>query len=228
MGASTMYGNLRNYGPSNHYLVPTAILGDDILFGGGLVQVIHSTSETLNLKFGHVLSSNVFPERVLRLVAMARGRSFPDDVPVQLFPYVMTSHHSAGQIKEPYERSQEVLKRDGTFLSYILPITTLSDALHEAAKAGENFVVALASAETSEHVLMNQERRIVIGTGFSCKIIVPGENGEDVDGGSCDDDLTATLLKQPTADGSFLQKLAKKLLIPYPRLVEPEGEACIT
>jgi hypothetical protein len=52
MGASTMYGNLRNYGPSNHYVVPTTLLGDDVLFGGGLVQILSSTSETLNLRYG--------------------------------------------------------------------------------------------------------------------------------------------------------------------------------
>lgn len=49
MGASTMYGNLRNYSPSNHYVVLTAILGDNLLFGGGLVQILSSTSDTLNL-----------------------------------------------------------------------------------------------------------------------------------------------------------------------------------
>jgi hypothetical protein len=228
MGASTMYGNMRNYGPSNHYFVPTAILGDDILFGGGLVQVIDSSSDTLDLKFGHVLSSEMFPERVLRLIAMARGRSFPDDFPVQLFPYVMTSHHSRGQVKEKYARSQEALKKAGTFLPYILPISTVSDALYKAVKSGEDFVVTLSGAGTSERVLMNQERRIVIGTNFSCKIILPGEDGEDVDGGDCEDDPTAKLLLHPTADGGFLQKLTKKLLIPYPRLVETEGEVCIT
>jgi hypothetical protein len=231
MGASTMYGNVRNYGPSNHYLVPTAILGDDVLYGGGLVQVIDSTSDTLDLKFGHVLSSEMFPERVLRLIAMARGRSFPDNFPVQLFPYVMTSHHSAGQVKDKYAKSQEVLKKNGTFLPYILPIATVSEALYEAVKAGEDFIVTLASAGTSEHVLMNQERQIVIGTDFSCKIVVPGGADDEDDeggGGDCENDPTAKLLLQPTADGSFLQKMAKKLLIPYPRLVETEGEVCIT
>ena len=38
MGAPTMYANLRSYKGGNHYLVPTAILGEDLLFKGVVLR----------------------------------------------------------------------------------------------------------------------------------------------------------------------------------------------
>jgi hypothetical protein len=224
MGASTMYGNLRSYGPSNHFMVPTAILGDDILYGGGLVRIISSTSATLNLQFGHVLVAEVVPERVRELTAIGRGGSaVPPGYPFQVFPYVMTSPHSAGQLREPYLRSQAVFEEQDFFLSYILPISRISEALHEAAAAGEDFVVVLADAGTSSEVIIDEtSHRLEIGTNLSCAIL---QDGKRV--GGCENDPIASLLLQPKE--GLVQRLVRKLLIPYPRLVEvTEGEMCVT
>lgn len=231
MGASTMYGNLRNYGPSNHYLVPTAILDDDILFGGGLVQVVHSTSDRLNLQFGHIQSTNVFPHRVLRLLAMARHGTThisENDFPVQFFPYCMVSHHSRGQLKDAYLTSKQALGRSkATSIPYILPISAVSAALHEAVQAGEEFAVTLADARTSDDVNIVKNdaatTQIEIKTNFKCRVIRKGGDGVD-----CATNSLATRILSPKDAGGFAGALAKKLLIPYPRLVEPEGEVCVT
>jgi hypothetical protein len=224
MGACTMYGNLRNYGPSIHFVVPTAILGDDILYGGGLVRIISSTSATLNLQFGHVLSAEVFPERVREFAAIGRGGSaVPPGYPIQVFPYVMTSNHSTGQLRESYLRSQAVFEEQDFFLSYILPISRISEALHEAAAAGEDFVVVLADAGTSSEVIIDEtSHRLEIGTNLSCAIV---QDGKRV--GGCETDPTAALLLQPKK--GLVQRLVRKLLIPFPRLVDvTEGEICVT
>ena len=75
MGAPTMYSNLRYYGGGNHYLVPISILSDDIIYGGGLVQVVESTSVALNRRLAYIASEDVFPPTVLKSIRTATNQT---------------------------------------------------------------------------------------------------------------------------------------------------------
>ena len=218
MGASTMYSNLRYYDASNHYLVPTSILGPDILFGGGLVQVLASTSAALNEKLGYIRSSDVFPAHVLNLIDTARS---PTDVPTQFFPYLMSIPYSRVMLMDDYAQSS------GEFFPFVLPISAVRDALQQSVKSGEEFVVTLVEAGTSApHKQVDIfTKQIVISTDLSCEILEADGNGAS----DCREDTTARLLLDPPSDnGGFLASVVARLLVPYPSLVGLVEEPCIS
>lgn len=79
MGAPTMYANLRSYRGGNHYLVPTAVLGDTLLYGGGLLLVAESNSTAVNLLLGYTKSRDVFPRNVVTYLEAAVRQSPPEE-----------------------------------------------------------------------------------------------------------------------------------------------------
>jgi hypothetical protein len=93
MASSTMYGNVKNYGGSNHMLVPTGLLQDWLAdpaveaaapawlsdFSGGLVRVDSTTSSTLRqLQVHGAEVTNQLPPRARELLASVNssGRYF--------------------------------------------------------------------------------------------------------------------------------------------------------
>jgi hypothetical protein len=222
MGAPTMYSNLRYYGESNHYLVPTSILGPDILFGGGLVQVLASTSTALNERLAYIRSPDVFPARVLDLIQSAR---VPTDIPTQFFPLCMSIPHSRDILLEDYQQSNP-LNGSGEFYPFVLPISTVRELLQKSVESGEEFVVTLVDAGTTSpsKALEVPTKQIMISTNMSCKIVEPnGRRGVD-----CREDGVARLLLDPPASSGFLAGVVAKLLVPYPSLVGLEEEQCMS
>jgi hypothetical protein len=224
MSAPTMFANLRYYyGPSNHYLVPTSILGDDILFGGGLVQVVHSTSATLNIKLGYIKSPDVFPEHVLNMIQSVRSPPYSTDLPTELFPMSMTNPHSSTAMMPVYLESNPP---GHFFMPFVLPISAVRRSLHEAVQAGEEFTVILSHSNTTEYPIMNDAapptRQIVIRTGLVCEIVhLSGGVGD------CSEDAIAQLLLETQPTGGFMQAIVNKLLVPYPQLVGVQDEICM-
>jgi hypothetical protein len=218
-----MYANLRYYGPSNHYVLPTSILGDDILFGGGLVQLIHSTSTILNMKLGYIKSSDVFPRHVLNTIRSVRSPPYSTELPTQLFPMCMTNPHSSAGLMPIYLESNPP---DLLVMPFVIPISTVRSSLQEAVKAGEDFQVTLSHSDKAKYPIMydavSPTRHIVIRTGLVCEIVYPSGRVDD-----CKDDSVAQLLLESKPRGGLMQAIVNKFLVPYPQLVGVPDEICM-
>lgn len=148
------------------------------------------------------------------------------DLPVQLFPYCMGIHHSRQVLMESYTASAQYLEDEDLFVPYVLPISALTQILHEATFSNENFVVRLANAGTSDRVDTSRTQNTIVLRPFSCEVVRDGHGG-----GGCAEDATAIRMKQSQAgDGRRLFRgLVSKLLMPYPQPVQSGiEEACIT
>jgi len=227
MSAPTMYANIRYYGPSNHYLVPVGILGDDILFGGGLIYVLKSTSQNLNIKIGYIQSPDVFPPRVLENIDIARNMSHKE-MPPQCFPMCMFNPHSRDLLMDDYLTSNP-LSEGSEFYPFLLPLSAVREALQEAARAGEQFTVTLADAGRSANIIPTEipspsSKQFVIGTALSCALFVNGNVTDD----DCIGDKIGRLLlaEQPTQ--GFLNWVISKLLVPYPKIIGMAEEVCMS
>jgi hypothetical protein len=223
MGAPTMYANLQNYpaGGGNHYLVPTAILGEDILYGGGMVQVLSSTSTSVNLRLGYIASADVFPTRILELLE-PRIRGDMPAMPVQFFPFCLSNPHSRETLKDIYEASNP--PGSSSFRPFVIPISLLRTALGEAAVRGESYEVLL-----SDSLEANPSVRIKLESTGACHTMTDGKlYGATY--GSCTDNSMATLVLQAEEDmpghGSLWKPWVDKLLIPYPQLIGMPKEVC--
>jgi hypothetical protein len=221
MGAPTMYANLLNYHGGNHYLVPTAILGDDILYGGGFVQVVASTSTSVNLRLGYIASADAFPARILDLLEPHVRQSMPD-MPVQFFPFCLSNPHSRERLMDVYRASNP--PGSSSFVPFVIPISLFRTALREANEAQETYEIMLADSLEA-----NPSVRIKLDSSGDCHTMTDGMlYGATY--GSCTDHSLATLVLQAEKDmpghGSLWKPLVDKLLIPYPQLVGMSKEVC--
>ena len=221
MSAPTMYSNMRYYKGGNHYLVPTAILGEDILYGGGLVQVVKSTSWSVNTLLGYIPSDLVFPKDVvdilqptLRVQADGNYRNLP----LQLFPMCMFNPHSREVLMDDYIATNS--PTNSLMLTpFTIPISAIKKALREANERNETFVV-----ELSDNLDPSPNKFVRISSSGRCKV-----HGSLV--GDCTNNKLARLVLGQEDDpgvNSFWRPLVNKLLVPYPQLVGTEKEICMS
>lgn len=229
--APTMYANLRYYRGGNHYLVPVSILGEDILFGGGLVQVVASTSWSLNLRVGEMPSRAAFPSRVNDLLEpFVRPRDGPyAGLPLQLFPMCLFNPSSRAVMLEEYTVHHPV---DGSALMspVILPVSAVRRALQRSRTNDETYVV-----DVSESLDADPSSIVRLSSDGSCHHV---EDGKVT--GSCSDvekdqdnrkaiELLYLEVAPPSTTLSwFWQPIVDKLLVPYPEIVGLKEEICMT
>lgn len=223
MGAPTMYSNLRYYHGGNHLLVPTSILPEDIIYGGGLVQVLQSTCTQLNYRLAHIQSKDVFPPTAMKYYETALSAR----TTYQLFPLCISNPHSFDVLREDYEKTNYVGSE--SFASFTLPISEVRKALKEAALFSQPYRVTLKEDSTDIHVILD--------SNGGCQLTTAG--GEPVDGETCAENRLARALLRASDEppaallGSlWLAKIAKalttKLLTPYPQLVGWKEEMCMS
>jgi hypothetical protein len=220
MGAPTMYSNLRYYGGGNHYLVPVAILPDDLIYGGGIVQVIESTSVAVNRRLAYIPSEDVYPPEALHHIRMATGES---TLPIQFFPLCLSNPYSRAVLADEYEAANPVGSTN--LIPFIIPISDLRMALQEEAlKNSTTFVVKFIHEGTSSSFrepTMNPESLVVL-TETGCEI--QAMDGTKLD--KCDDNPAVQLILDPPV--GWIQWLASKLQTPYPQMVGFQEEICMS
>jgi hypothetical protein len=240
IGAPTMYSNLRSYYGGNHLLVPTGILGDDILYGGGLAQVVYSTCDPLNKKLGFIDAADLVPEPLLTVQrSLQRNHSIPnspihsDTIPMQFLPLCIGNPHSGKLLLESYRRSNP-LGSPAPF-QFILPISAIKTAIHEAQANGESFIVKLADAGStlSKHAPIFDEETtplVVLDERGGCLIELPSSTEENVDNiVDCASSMFAQLLLRVEAEPpSWRRYLINKFLLPYPQIVGEPDEVCMS
>lgn len=221
MSAPTMYANLRSYNGGNHYLVPTAILGEDILYGGGLVQVLNSTSWSVNLLLAYITSKDVFPKRVVDMLQPQIRQSNNDyeHLPLQLFPMCVYNPHSREVLMEDYRASNAA--NSSLLAPFIIPRSTLRQTLKEANEHEESFIV-----EFSKSLEPNPSAYVRIDSSGECKVILNDSNASD----DCSSSRIAqrVLGPQDESGSSFWKALVDKLLVPYPEIVGMAEEICMS
>lgn len=216
MGAPTMYSNLRYYQGSNHYLVPTSILGENVLFGGELVRVISSTSQSINLRLGHLPSDQVFPPRVISLLDQTTLTN--NTLAYQFFPLCLFNPHSRSVLMEDYEAVHP--PGSDLFQPMLLPLSTVQQLLQDAFDKKESFV---AKFQMESSITEDTSAAIIVVDGTkSCYI-------EGTYFGSYDCDPVARKLVQPPST-TFFQRLVNKVLTPYPKILIAgmDEEACMS
>eukprot|EP00977_Amphora_coffeiformis_P009250 scaffold2102_cov161-Amphora_coffeaeformis.AAC.34 len=221
MGAPTMYSNMRYYGGGNHYLVPMSILSDDIIYGGGLVQVVESTSVALNRRLAYIPSEDVFPPTVLKSIRTATNQT---TFPVQFFPLVQTNPQSRAVVGPEYDIYNPVGSIN--YMQFILPISDLRKALVEEKDEEKSpFVIKLVDAGTSDnfHETTEPPERLVVLTSSSCEI--QSAEGEKVD--DCVNDRVGKLITTPPTE-TWLTWLVSKFQTPYPQIVGMKEEICMS
>jgi hypothetical protein len=232
--APTMYSNLRYYRGGNHLLVPMSILGEDILFGGGLVQVVTSTSWSLNIQIGHLPSRAVFPPR-MNDVLEPKLRS-PDSpyagLPFQMFPMCLFNPSSRAIMLDEYLVYHPT--HNTTLLTpVIFPVSTIRTALQRSQDNQEEYVV-----ELSESLDPNPSAVVRLTSDGSCYHVVSGTIV-----GSCfqtnlpyNQNIIQWFVHHVGKDTNspsswaiwFWQPIVHKLLAVYPELVGFEEEICMT
>lgn len=218
MGAPTMYSNMRYYGGSNHFLVPTSILSDDITYGGGIVQIIESNSEALNRRLAYMKSEDIFPPRSLRNIRLASNSS---EFPFQFFPLCISNPHSRALLTNEYAASNPPSSTN--FWPFYLPISEVKKAFQEEAYSTQ-FLVRMADAGTSAALQDQPPSQLIVFRGKQdCEVQVVS-TGERV---SCDENRAARLILNTTDVQGFLGWLSSKLLSPYPQLVGKK-EVCMS
>ena len=220
MGAPTMYSNMRYFGGGNHYLVPMSILSDEIIYGGGLVQVVESTSVALNRRLAYIPSEDVFPPTVLKSIRTATNQT---TLPVQFFPLVQTNPQSRAVVAPEYDTHNPVGSTN--FLQFILPISDLRKALAVENNEKSQFVIKLVDAGTSDnfHETIEPPGRLVVLTPGSCEI--QSAEGDKMD--DCGNDRAARLITTPPTE-TWLTWLVSKLQTPYPQIVGMKEEICMS
>jgi hypothetical protein len=239
IGASTMYSNLRSYYGGNHLLVPTGILGDDILYGGGLVQVVHSTCDPLNKMLGFIDSSDFVPEPLLTIQrSLQRNSSIPkapvhsDSLPMQFLPLCIGNPHSGKLLMDLYRRSNP-LGAPAPF-QFVLPISAVKTAIRIALTNGESFVVKLVEAGSilSKHIpaLHNKSTPlIVLDESGRCLIEHPSVTEEHIDDVvDCSRSSFAQRLLRLDEPPSWRRYLINKFLLPYPQIAGEPDEVCMS
>lgn len=234
MSAPTMYANLRMYqNGGNHLLVPTAILGKDILFGGGLIQVVSSTSWTLNLRLAHIPSSAVFPSPVntlLNPIIRSNTTGVYQGLPLQLFPMCMYNPHSREVLLDDYVPFNPT-DASVSFTSFIIPISTIREMLEEASDRNESFVLELSENLDSKPSNITRLESDAISGTLSCQEFVNG-----IMQGPCSTKNPGIfqLLTNPIRledhpwSYHFWKPIVDKLLVPYPELVGMDEEICMS
>lgn len=196
MGAPTMYANLRSYKGGNHYLVPTATLGEGLLYGGGLLQVIESNSTAINMLLGYTKSDDVFPQKIVHYlettirsgkhqsrgggkVVSSSSSTLPfssspyDGMPLQLFPMCIFNPHSRDVLLEVYQQSNPL--GSPVFVPFIMPLSTIRSTIQEAQDREERFVVKLMYPAygpdgTTDKVKEHEQSTIVMDHTGMCTV----------------------------------------------------------
>ena len=222
MSAPTMYSNMRYYKGGNHYFVPTAILGEDILYGGGLVQVVKSTSWSINTLLGYIPSDLVFPKDVVDILQPTlraeQTQTSYQSLPLQLFPMCMYNPHSREVLMDDYIATNSPTN-SSMLTPFIIPISAIKKALREANERNEKFVV-----ELSDNLDPSPNKVVRIFSSGRCKV-----HGSLV--GDCNGNKLARLVLGQEEDpgvNSLWRPLVNKLLVPYPQLVGTEEEICMS
>ena len=242
MGSPTMYSNLRYYHGGNHFLVPVGILPDDIIHGGGLVQIISSTSAALNRRLAYIRSEDVFPPTPLTYMGTAADSLKKDDIAkpdekrtFQFFPLCLSNPHSRELLKDLYETSNP--DESEIVVSVILPISEVRKALAEAKEANETFVVRLTQA--LESGMSNDDgERVVLRSDGSCEIY-PSYDNDPKTAYICKDHYLAKLIIKAEKSvpapllgyvllANGLRKMTEKLLTPYPQLAGQKEDICMS
>eukprot|EP00977_Amphora_coffeiformis_P010968 scaffold2613_cov188-Amphora_coffeaeformis.AAC.5 len=229
--APTMYANLRYYRGGNHYVVPMSILGEDILFGGGLVQVVASTSWSLNLQVGDMPSRVVFPPRVIDLLEpfMRQEGSPYSGLPLQLFPMCLFNPSSRAVMLGEYLTYHSV-NNSKLLAPVILPISTVRQALQRSQMNNESYVV-----DVSDSLDVHPSTMVRLSSDGSCHHVMNGKvAGACLEEDTVQDNRKAIELlhlevERPLPALSwFWQPIVDKLLAPYPELVGLDEEICMT
>jgi hypothetical protein len=239
MGAPTMYSNLRSYYGGNHLLVPTGILGDDILYGGGLVQVMYSTCDPLNKMLGYINASDLVPEPLYSYQkSLLRNHSIPyspvhsDTIPMQFLPLCIGNPHSGKALMDYYRRSNPL--GVPALFQFILPISAVKKSIRIARENGESFTIKLADAGTSasrKQPIIDEgtAKLVVLDESGSCTIehlssVVDGS--DDLD--NCTSHSLAKLMLRVDDVSSWQHYLINKFLVPYPQIVGEPEEVCMS
>jgi hypothetical protein len=217
-----MYSNLRYYGGSNHYLVPTSVLNDDVIYGGGLVQIIESTSEALNRRLAYMKSEDVFPPNVLSDIRLASNATLP----VQFFPLCMSNPHSRNLLAGDYKLSNPLGSKN--FLPFVIPMSELRRALDEEDDTDASFVVKFVDAGTSDNLrtVTEMPQEIVVLRGKKACDVVLASTGKPVS--DCSGHRVPDYLLSPEVHNGPLEWFVSKLLIPYPQFVGMPEEICMS
>lgn len=224
MGAPTMYSNMRYYGGGNHYLVPVSLLSDNMTYGGGLVQIVESTSASLNQRLAYIASEEVFPATSLAKIRMVTNQP---TLPVQLFPLCISNPYSRVLLASEYEPSNPV--GSSNFMPFILPVSEVRKALaEEAAVLSKNgsYVVKFVDAGISDSLEESKgtPERVVALTADTCEI--QSSDGDKLD--DCTSDRAAELILRPETESGWITWLVSKLQTPYPQLAGLKEEICMS
>lgn len=221
MGAPTMYSNLRYYGGGNHFLVPVSIMPDNLIYGGGLVQILESTSASLNQRLAYMASEDVFPATTLEKIRIATNQT---TLPIQFFPLCISNPHLRVLLASEYEPSNPVGSTN--FMPFILPISEFRKALAEEAVQGGSYVVKFVDAGTSDSLqdTAGTPERVIVLTRDVCEI--QSAFGEKVD--ECAGDRAAQFIMEPSVETGWITWLVSKLQTPYPQLVGLKEEICMS
>jgi hypothetical protein len=218
-------------------LVPTGILGDDILYGGGLVQVVYSTCDSLNKMLGYINSADLVPEPLFsyqKLLLRNHSRSFSpthsNTIPMQFLPLCIGNPHS-GKLSIDYYRRSNPLGEAAPF-QFILPINAVKRSIQQAKKNGETFVVKLADAGTSSSRIQpvyeeGITQLVVLEDNGACSIEYSLWNHTEDAMEHCVNNTLAQLLLQDDAR-SWQNYFVHKFLIPYPQIVGELEEVCMS
>ena len=248
MGAPTMYSNLRSYYGGNHLLVPTGILGDDILYGGRLVQVTYSTCDFLNQMLGYIDSAEIEPESLYSYQKLLlRNASIPNtpiqnqNLPIQFLPLCMGNPHSKQLLIDYYRKSNPI--GQPVPFQFILPINVVKRALHTARQRKETFVVKIAdggrSSELKEPPILKEGDTEVIAMNEQGECSVEFYQATTLEQNSnvhtipetfksCHEQELGQLLLADHDSTTWMSSIVSKLLIPYPQIVGESEEVCMS
>ena len=248
MGAPTMYSNLRSYYGGNHLLVPTGILGDDILYGGRMVQVTYSTCDTLNQMLGYIDSADLEPEHLYAYQkSLLRNASIPNtpiqnqNLPIQFLPLCLSNPHSKKLVADYYRRSNPI--GQPVPFQFILPINVVKRAIRKARDGKESFVVKIADGGKSselkhpptlevgvtEVVILNEqgECRVELYQPTSDSQNNNQSSGSSTTSNECHDHYLAQMLQRDEGH-TWMDYIVSRMLIPYPQLVGESQEVCMS
>jgi hypothetical protein len=254
MGAPTMYSNLRSYYGGNHLLVPTGILGDDILYGGRLVQITYSTCDTLNQMLGYINSAELVPEPLHSYQkSFLRNASIPDtpirnqNLPIQFLPLCMSNPHSKQLLLEYYRKSNPI--GQPVPFQFILPLNVVKRAIQTARNRNETFVIKIADGGRSSelkqppNLVEGVTEVVVLNETMVChveffKATLPDNNSTISSDRneeslaqtfqSCQGHDIALMLLDDRSETSWMNYIVSKLLIPYPQIVGETEEVCMS
>ncbi|CAB9521612.1 expressed unknown protein [Seminavis robusta] len=238
MGAPTMYANLRSYNGGNHYLVPTAILGENLLYGGGLVKVIESNSTAINLLVGYMDARVAFPSQVVNVLqplirhnntaTTTTTNATATTTPLQIFPMCLFNPHSRNVLMDLYLQSSYNQNPPQLFVPFLYPISGFRKTLEQAMKnQNEVFQIKVQVVQDNNN---NGDDSVIIRltSDGTCEILMMVGNYNKTTKPCNDDNQIARMLLQPySKERSLWQMLLDKILTPYPELVGFRDEICM-